>query len=58
MSQLDLYNQRIMEKREQQYKERLTRKKEEKNTDGVLISPGITNCLITNNYLSLTGIQH
>lgn len=44
MSQLDLYNQRIMEKREQQYKERLTRKKEEKNKDGTLIPPGITNC--------------
>lgn len=39
--QLDLYNQRILEKREQQYKEMLARKKAEKNKDGTLISPGI-----------------
>lgn len=40
--QLDLYNQRILEKREQQYKEKLARKKQgERNKDGTLISPGI-----------------
>ncbi|XP_029376539.1 uncharacterized protein LOC115055158 isoform X2 [Echeneis naucrates] len=38
---LDLYNQRIMEKREQQYQEMLARKKQgERNKDGTLISPG------------------
>ncbi|XP_051250276.1 uncharacterized protein LOC127360062 [Dicentrarchus labrax] len=34
---LDLYNQRVLEKREQQYKEMLARKKAEKNRDGTLI---------------------
>lgn len=42
MLQLDLYNQRIMEKREQQFQEMLARKKQgEKNKDGTWISPGI-----------------
>lgn len=39
--QLDLYNQRMQEKRELQYKEMLTHKKAEQNKDGALISPGI-----------------
>ncbi len=43
MLQLDLYNQRLLEKREQQYKEMLARKKE-KNKDGTLISLGIRTC--------------
>ncbi|KAM7385975.1 hypothetical protein PAMP_002008 [Pampus punctatissimus] len=38
---LDLYNQRIMEKREQQFQEMLARKKQrEKNKDGTWISTG------------------
>lgn len=43
MLQLDLYNQRIVEKREQQFQEMLARKKQgEKNKDGTVVSPGIT----------------
>lgn len=44
--QLDLYNQRILEKREQQYKEMLAWKKE-KSKDGTLVAPGITTFLYT-----------
>lgn len=44
--QLDLYNQRILEKREQQYKEMLAWKKE-KGKDGTLVAPGITTFLYT-----------
>lgn len=36
---LDMYNQRVLEKREQQYKEMLARRKGEKNKDGTLILP-------------------
>lgn len=43
--QLDLYNQRILEKREQQYKEMLARKKVEKNNGGALPAPGIRTLL-------------
>lgn len=39
--QLDLYHQRMQEKRELQYKEMLSHKKAEQNKDGALISPGI-----------------
>lgn len=39
--QLDLYNQRIQEKREQQYKEMLAWKKE-RSKDATLVAPGIT----------------
>lgn len=35
-----MYNQRVLEKREQQYKEMLARRKGEKNKDGTLILPG------------------
>ena len=46
--QLDLYNQRLLEKREQQYKEMLSRKKQsEKNKDGPLVPPGITTYWFT-----------
>lgn len=45
--QLDLYNQRILEKREQQYKEMLAWKKE-KSKDGTLVAPGITTFCIKN----------
>ncbi|XP_040905011.1 uncharacterized protein si:dkeyp-121d4.3 isoform X2 [Toxotes jaculatrix] len=38
---LDLYNQRILEKREQQFQEMLVRKKQgERNKEGTVISPG------------------
>lgn len=47
MLQLDMYNQRVLEKREQQYKEMLARRKGEKNKDGTLILPGIRTLLIT-----------
>lgn len=50
--QLDLYNQRILEKREQQYKEMLARKKAEKKKDSTLTPPGIN---ILNYTLNLTG---
>lgn len=40
---LDLYNQRVMEKREQQYQEMLARKKAEKNKDATPVCPGIRN---------------
>ncbi|KAG7233251.1 hypothetical protein INR49_007330 [Caranx melampygus] len=42
---LDLYNQRIMEKREQQYQEMMARKKQgEKNKDSTVIPSGIKAC--------------
>lgn len=39
MLQLDVYNQRLLEKREQQYQER---KKAEKNKDSTMTPPGIS----------------
>lgn len=42
MLQLDVYNQRILEKREQQYQDLLARKKAEKNRDCTMIPPGIS----------------
>lgn len=44
MLQLDLYNQRIMEMREQQYQELLARKKQgEKSKESTVMSSGITD---------------
>lgn len=40
--QLDVYNQRILEKREQQYQDLLARKKAEKSRDCTMIPPGIS----------------
>lgn len=42
MLQLDVYNQRILEKREQQYQDLLARKKAEKSRDCTFIPPGIS----------------
>lgn len=42
MLQLDVYNQRLLEKREQQYQELLARKKAEKNKDSTTTPPGIS----------------
>lgn len=49
--QLDLFNQRIVEKREQQFQEmRTNRKQGEKGTDGTLLSPGINSFNPTSHY--------
>lgn len=40
MLQLDVYNQRLLEKREQHYQEMLARKKAEKNKDSTTNPPG------------------
>lgn len=37
-----MYNQRILEKREQQYQDLLARKKAEKSRDSTMIPPGIS----------------
>lgn len=42
MLQLDVYNQRLLEKREQQYQELLARKKAEKSKDSTMTPPGIS----------------
>lgn len=42
MSQLDVYNQRLLEKREQQFQELLARRKAEKNKDSTMNPPGIS----------------
>lgn len=54
--QLELYNQRIQEKREQQYKEMLAWKKE-KNKDSTLVAPGITT-FSYRNIITLVEILH
>lgn len=42
MLQLDVYNQRLLEKREQQFQDLLARKKAEKSRDSTTIPPGIS----------------
>lgn len=55
MLQLDLYNQRLLEKREQEFKEMLARKKQgETSKDGLLISSGIRTSVFKIRYFILT----
>lgn len=55
MLQLDLYNQRLLEKREQEFKEMLARKKQgETSKDGLLISLGIRTSVLKIRYFILT----
>uniref|UniRef100_A0A3B4G420 Cold shock domain-containing protein n=1 Tax=Pundamilia nyererei TaxID=303518 RepID=A0A3B4G420_9CICH len=52
---LDLYNQRLLEKREQEFKEMLARKKQgETSKDGLLISSGIRTSVFKIRYFILT----
>lgn len=48
VSQLDLYNQRLLEKREQEYKERLTlRRQGERSKEGPPVPAGKASSLFT-----------
>lgn len=57
--QLDLYNQRLLERREQQYKEMLaSRKQGERNKNSSLIPPGIITHLHSCSVLNYREVRN